>query len=319
MEPILDETCLVPCPSVGPSKRILQLARLLQALDGVGTPRVLRSVRDAADRDLAGGRGLRGWCFDRGTDRDAGRLLAFRLASQPFVDGDGGLFAVAEGPRVAEATVDGIRVFGLGLAAMTDAVAIRLVSANLSDACSVDVQVLYVDDDGEQTEKSAVLCLVDAADVDTHRALLQQKVDQSVRDGQALLRRAEELFPRLLMGDTARDQIGALRGSEPVFRQVLRHLRALNQAAADWAVDAGFSPGGISFSVESQATLDDGKLGPLRDFPTPEGFDHERWSLHTKMTGGNGARLYFRGVRRDGTGFVLIGYCGDHLPTVKYR
>lgn len=319
MEPILDETSLVPCPSVAPSRRVLQLARLLQALDRVGAPRFLRAVRDAPDRDLADGRGLRAWCFDRGTDRDAGRLLASRLASHPFVDGDDGLFAAAEGSRVAEATADGIRVFGLGLAAMTDAVATRLASAERSHSHSVDVRILFVEEDSEQTESSAVLCLVDAMDVEVHRALLQQKVDHSVRDGYTLLGRAHELFPRLLMGDKARAQIGALTGTEPVFRQVLRHLRMLNQAAVEWAAGTRFAPGGISFSVESQATLKDGNLGPLRDFPTPEGFAHERWSLHTKMTGGNGARLYFRGVRRDGAGFVLVGYCGDHLPTVRYR
>jgi hypothetical protein len=144
-------------------------------------------------------------------------------------------------------------------------------------------------------------------------------VDHSVQDGPSILRRANELFPRLLLGDTARVQLGALTGNESVFPQLLRHLRALNQAAAQWAAGTSFAPSGISFSVESQATLEDGRLGPMRDFPTPGGFAHERWSLHTKMTGGNGARLYFRGVRRDGAGFVLIGYCGDHLPTVRYR
>lgn len=319
MEPILDETSLVPCTAVTPSERILQLARLLQALDAVGAPRVLRSVRDAADRDIASGRGLRTWCFDRATNRDAGRLLATRLASQPFIDGDDGLFAVAEGNRVAEAKVDGIRVFGLGLAAMTDAVATGLVSATLSSARSVDVQILYIDEDGEQTDSSSVLCLVDVVDVEAHRAVLQQKVDHSVQDGQTLLRRANELFPRLLLGDKARDQIGTLTSAEPVFRQVLRHMRALDLAAAEWEAGTSFKPGGISFSVESQATLEDGKFGPMRDFPTPEGFSHERWTLHTKMTGGNGARLYFRGVHRDRAGLVLIGYCGDHLPTVRYR
>ena len=51
MEPILDETSLVPCPSWRPAARVLGLARTLQALDGLGAPRVLRAVREAADRD----------------------------------------------------------------------------------------------------------------------------------------------------------------------------------------------------------------------------------------------------------------------------
>ena len=318
MEPILDETSLVPCPSVAPSRRILQLARLLQSLDGVGMPRVLRSVRNATDRDLACGRGLRTWCFDPSTERDAGRLVAARLTRQQFVDGDDGLFAAAEGSRVAEATVDGKQVFGLGLAAMTDAIVTRLVSASISNASNVDVKVLYIDENKQQTESSTVLCLVEDKDVEAHRTLLQEKVNQSVQNGETLLSRASELFPRLRLGDKARTQITKLLGTEPVFRQVLRHLRALDQAAAKW-VKGSFLPEAISFSPESRATLSDGKLGPMRDFPTPEGFTHERWSLHTKMTGGNGARLYFRGVRHNGEGLVLIGYCGDHLPTVKCR
>jgi len=169
MRTILDETSLVPCPVWSPAARALDLARSLQAFDGLGAPRVLRSVRDAADRDIGNGFGLRIWCFDRATDRDAGRLLATRLASQPFIDGAGGLFAVAEGVRAVEAAVNGASALGAGLAALTDGV-----------------------------------------------------------------------------------------------------------------VDA------------------------------------ERWSLHTKLTGGGGPRLYFRAVRPESGAVVLIGYFGDHLPTVKY-
>ena len=59
MEPILDETSIVPCPSWSPAARVLGLARTLQAFDGLGAPRVLRSVRDAADTKLTGGAGAR--------------------------------------------------------------------------------------------------------------------------------------------------------------------------------------------------------------------------------------------------------------------
>lgn len=134
-----------------------------------------------------------------------------------------------------------------------------------------------------------------------------------------LLARLGELFPRLRLGTRAVDQIAALTGSEPVFRQLLRHLRALDASATRWPEGEGFEPGGVTYSVESKATLDDGTLGPMRDFPVPEGFEAERWSLHTKLTGGAGARLYFRAVRTGAEAVVLVGYFGDHLPTVRYR
>lgn len=80
-----------------------------------------------------------------------------------------------------------------------------------------------------------------------------------------------------------------------------------------------FEPEGVTYSVESTATLSDGKLGPMRDFPAPEGFAKERWSLHTKLTGGVATRLYFRAVRTEASVVVLIGYFGGHLPTVRHR
>jgi hypothetical protein len=58
--------------------------------------------------------------------------------------------------------------------------------------------------------------------------------------------------------------------------------------------------------------------GPQRDFPVPEGFKPRRWSDHTKLSGGAGARLYFHAERTDEQAVVLIGYFGDHLPTVRF-
>jgi hypothetical protein len=56
----------------------------------------------------------------------------------------------------------------------------------------------------------------------------------------------------------------------------------------------------------------------MRDFPSPEGFEQERWSLHTKLTGGAGARMYFRAIRSPEGVAVLIGYFGHHLPCMRY-
>ena len=47
--------------------------------------------------------------------------------------------------------------------------------------------------------------------------------------------RLAEMYPCLLLGDGAHEQISALRGTEPVFRQLLRHLRALEEGALEWA------------------------------------------------------------------------------------
>lgn len=319
MEPILDETSLVPCPLWSPATRVLGLARTLHAFDGLGARRVLRSVRDAADRDIGDGFGLRRWCFDRATDRDAGRLLAARLTSQPFIDGDGGLFAAAEGARAVEAKVNGVSTLGAGLAALTDGVIAPLASASRPAGGTLSVALTYIDEAGERSDAIDVPAFASADEVETQRSMLLERIDRSVADGQALLARLAELFPRLRMGPRAVDQIAALTGSEPVFRQLLRHLRALDVGAIRWPAGEAFEAGGVTFSVESKTTLDDGTFGPMRDFPVPAGFQAQRWSLHTKLTGGAGARLYFRAVRTDAEAVVLVGYFGDHLPTVRYR
>src|ERR1700744_5475191 len=112
MEPLLDETSLKPCSKRAPAERISCLAQVLQSLDEIGFPPVLRAVRAAADVPLANHQGLRYWLFEAGTERDAGLLLAGRLSSQPFIDGADGLFAAAEGKHAVEARVGASQVFG---------------------------------------------------------------------------------------------------------------------------------------------------------------------------------------------------------------
>lgn len=318
MEPILDETSVVPCPVRLPSARILELGRTLQSIDVLGARRVLRSVRDAADREFHLGRGLRAWCFDRSTDRDAGRLVAARLSAQPFIDGSDGLFARAEGRRMVQATVGHDQVLGLGLAALNDCVAVALVSEKRPRAALVEVGLSFLDDEGERREEARVLTLACATDVAEHRAEIVGRIDRSVPNGAGLVSRLDELFPRLRLGPAARAQLADLTGMEQVFPQLLRHLRALDEGAQEWPEGDPFRPRGVSFSVESRATLIHGAYGPLRDFPPPEGFNAERWSLHTKLTGGAAARLYYRPVRLPDRALVLIGYFGAHLPTVRF-
>jgi len=299
--------------------RILELARVLQALDNLGARRVLLSVRDAADRDILNGLGLQTLCFHPSTDRDSGLLLASRLSKQPFIDGKSGLFAAHEGVGAIEALVQGKFAFGAGLAALTDGFCVALASASKTNGGSVTVNLTYLDEDSERNSGIEVPSFVTENDIELQRLALMERIERAVADGRALIERVGEMFPRLRFGSKALDQLSVLTGNEPVFRQLLRHLRLLNSGAETWLPGTGFEPDGITYSVESRPTLNDGTLGPMRDFPVPAGFEAKRWSLHTKLTGGAGARLYFRAEQAETGGLVLIGYFGDHLPTVRYR
>lgn len=317
---ILDESSLVPCGAWSHALRIQILASALKALDQLGCSRVLRSVRVAADQDIGQGRGLRGWCFDKETNREAGRFIAQRLGKQPFVDGADGLFAAAEGERAIEGRAWGNTVIGLALSALTGDPAVALGSATLPGCIAVNVELTSLDGDDEIQETVPVCCVVSEDDVNQKNAIIIEKVEQSVASGSHLLGHAAELFPRLRFGQTAEQQIAETAGNQPVFHQLFRHLRALDRGAASWRDETQYSPdGAISWSPESKATLDHSRYGPLRDFPVPHGFTPRRWSNHTKLSGGSGARLYFDAERTDEQAVVLIGYFGPHLRTAQDR
>lgn len=318
MDPVLDETSLVPCLEFGPAARIDNLSNVLKALDSIGIPRALRTVSDAADRDISMGQGLRFWCFDHNSNRDAGRFIASRLSRQPFIDGPDGLMAQAEGQRALETLFNGELVYGLGLGALEGRLVASLSSGVVPYGRKVDVQVVDASTDPIAVSNVTVSTYAHRNAVTDNNLILQDIVDEGLLNGQVLLESIAEVFPHLLLGPKARESFSALSGSEPVFQQLIRHLRALNSAAEVWVEGSIYLPLGVTFSPESGQTLSHGRYGPARDFPTPEGFVAERWSFHTKLTGGSGARMYFRAVRSEGSKTVLIGYFGPHLPCVRY-
>lgn len=328
MELVLDEASLVPCQNTPPPDRVRRLAQTLKALDALGAPRILRSVRDAADRDLGGGRGLRKWCFDRQTSLDAGRLVAFRLDKAPYIDGNDGLFAAVEAARAIQPSIGGTPSLGGGYAALTDGVLALLAGSTWPPVKPVVVHLEVLTEDDEWADEVAVDAVDCKEEVTALSEPIARKIDSAVANGAALVARLPELYPNLVLGRRAVDQLTELTGSEPFYAQVLRHLRALNRAAEKWPPGTPFGPDGVTFSVEAEATLKHGRFGPLRDFPTPPGFAPERWTLHTKLTGGGGARLYYKTQELEdpqpgGVPLrrlrVAVGYVGPHLPTVRYH
>lgn len=187
----------------------------------------------------------------------------------------------------------------------------------VNTAIAVDITTLDAEEEFRETVQ--VYRLVTEDNVHQQSESIKQGIKDSVSDGSQLLERANELFPRLRFGYRAVDQIAALTGNEPVFHQLFRHLRALEQGAAAWMPGTQYSPSeAITWSPESRETLHHRNHGPLRDFPMPDGFTPRRWSNHTKLSGGAGARLYFEAERTDEIAVVLIGYFGAHLPTVRF-
>lgn len=317
MEPVLDELTLRPCDGTRMADRIRRLAGVVKRLDGLGAARVLRSVSDAALRDVGGGMGLNRWCFEESVDRDAGRLVGARLDKQPYIDGPGGLFGTLEKGRAIDPSCDGSPAVGLGYCHLTGGFALGLGGSELTGAFFRDVSLYCVDEAGDYTETSRIRLLLADSDVEDVRDDIVGRINGTIASGEDILARGDDLLPHLRFGSRAVDQLREMRGSEPHFAQVVRHLRTFEVSALDWYKSGEFAPAGITYSAESQATLQHGRYGPLRRFPTPDGFAEEQWSLHSKVAVGS-YRIYFRHVAADKDIFVLVGYVGPHLPTVDY-
>lgn len=320
MEPVLDETSLVPCTELDATERLRRLAEALQQMDRLGYPLVLRRSQYAADAVIGGGRTLRQWLSPTGNRQGVASLLLHRLAKAPYIDGEDGLMRQQEGDSVMETRVAGEPVIGLGYAAVTRSVAFCLGSGQESRGEKISVQIKSLEESGEETEELRVVqTYVDKSEVCGHEEDLLKSLYASVGSGRELVDRRADLWNLLEFGDDAVRSIATLTGNERVFRQLMRHLRSLQVAASVWQPGCPFEPS-VTSSRESPSTLQHRVHGPKRDFATPQGYRHERWSWHTKLTGGNGTRLYYRPVFPCDGGVVkvLIGYFGDHLSTVNH-
>lgn len=149
---------------------------------------------------------------------------------------------------------------------------------------------------------------------DRRRVWLRERLMSEVTDGLTLWAEIGGLFPNLRFCAEVESHLTQLDGAEPYFRQVVRHLFALELAARAWQ-EGAFEPVGTTWSDESEMTMTHGEFRRLRRMRCNG--DDVVFRLHTKPTGGN-VRIYFR-PEHGGERIVLIGYVGPHLPTVRHR
>jgi hypothetical protein len=115
---------------------------------------------------------------------------------------------------------------------------------------------------------------------------------------------------------TGTKQFRKLRSGEDKLKWVVETLEQLEECAKNW-ISQGckeFSLEGYSLDVsgESKPTLD--QYWKERTFLCPDGVNRT-FEQHIKLKSFNW-RIHFFLERK--TEKVIIGYIGDHLPTVKY-
>ena len=315
LEPVLNELSVCETGHVEP--RLVILANTLNALSRLGLPTILRHHSGALDRHVSGQVSFKAALFamNRGRAREEAQVILRRISKVPYVEE---LLTFAEGSAALEVTHDGALAFGLGHAALAETVAVSLSGIPTFDRVNVPVTVMTVSEGGVECFQDRAVQNVSRPE---HVAACQEWYTQrrwgDVRSGSDLWERRADLLPRTLFGARAETQLRGFSGRERYFSHVCRHLHLLDLGVEEWG-DSSYAPSGaLNWSQDSAQTLKHRDYGPKRDFPVPVGVAPERFSFHSKIFEGN-QRIYFLPVSTGARRQVVIGYIGDHLPTVEY-
>ncbi|MBB3061092.1 hypothetical protein [Microbulbifer rhizosphaerae] len=288
-----------------------RMSLLIQKLSEIGFSNQLRVTRDFATRTISTGYTIKNWAIDRSidTDRDLQRNLLLAASKGPYIED---LLEDAQDDFLVEYKFQGTEVFGLGLASLWNTCTVSLDADPAFSDDSLVVSFYKADDVGEEESQINVVNLASLEHLETHRNSLRESLFLDISSGPALLEKAPLFFPSLSFGKSAQSQLMAMTGSEPYFPEIVRHLDVLNATMKDLESGA-FAPRGISWSTESQPTLE--MYGQRREFGCLDG-EVRRFSLHSKLMAAN-KRIYFFPIVNEQT--VHIGYVGDHLPTVRFK
>ncbi|RUS96988.1 hypothetical protein DSM106972_085380 [Dulcicalothrix desertica PCC 7102] len=141
--------------------------------------------------------------------------------------------------------------------------------------------------------------------VQGHISWIQERLRTGVQDGIELWNRREELFPSLTFCDSVRQQLQSFNTGNPLLRQVVNRLFALEKSCKSWTEGAfDFDTLSCKASPESESRLK--RFQSQLTFRCPDGVNRN-FSLHVRMTPG-AWRLYFS--TEFGPGKLVIGYIG---------
>ena len=285
-----------------------------RAIFRLGAESTLRTTSDFMERELAWGYRVAQWLNDPAVDREERLFFKAKASKAPFLD-DLMVQAEEEQGVAIEFFLGETRALGLGMSYLWDAPAVSLDGDERFQGDTVTVLFTSLGDTGVLTEeKVEVCCLSCLPQVESRRGWIVSRIQREVRTGEDLYRRREALLPNLLFCDDAPGQLRDLSGREPYFQQVCRHLLVLNEYVGGWQ-GGTFSMAGITWSDESNETLNHLEYGRRRRFTCPDGSE-QTFSLHTKPSGGN-VRIHFLPVQEKRQAYVA--YIGPHLPTVTFR
>jgi len=215
-----------------------------------------------------------------------------------------------------EVFVGNISAEGLASCLASNGISVSLASNTAWDRPWVIGSLISLDDGADIAEsKVAIRNVANLHHWVDHSDSIRNQQKSCLTAGREIIHWRETVFPHLLFGDGAVDQLQALTGNERYFDWILTALFAAETEVANWTSGPfphGRLPGPAS--GESQTVNDSPRLRNMRMFPTDSGIEY---CEHHMKCGGANQRIHYllrTGTRRG----MVIGYIGPHLETARY-
>jgi len=290
------------------------LCETILAGSNIGIKKVLRTDGSFFQIQLAPGYFLPNWLNDRQVDEVERLFFRTIITKTPFLR-DLEPLEVTERVEFSECFFDGEKANGFLYAYLLNALSVSLLSHPKWDIPKIENVIIHQlnESSGDLEENPESLRHASRAEhLASHQTWIIEQIQDSIRDGNDIWHRKDELYRSLIFCDSIRRQLKKINSSHPVFPQVKQRLDELESYCRNWTTGA-FTPNALSTKArpESEATLQ--QFGKERRFECPDGVERE-FSWHVNLNPG-AWRLYFYPLEHERR--IIVGYIGPHLQIVS--
>ena len=268
----------------------------------------LRIPETFFNTELAAGYTVSNWIFDKQSPQEHRTYLKSQGTKSPYL---ADLPQLQQIFGISEFRFNGDVAEGLGAAFLMDALALSLDSNSVWHSSLLTLNLLQLNKEGElEPSVVEVSHASRSTDLGPHVERLTAANFASIRSGEDIWLRKQELFPGLLFVTEVEKQIGELGYHIP---HVIRKLSELQQKVSSWS-SGGFEITGLSGNPRTESTTTLEKYGEQRTFRCHDGVQRV-FSWHMSLPGG--WRIHFFPLEAERR--IIIGYVGKHLDTVKFN
>ena len=271
-----------------------------------GVKRSIRSNLDIQKIELAPQYHWWDWLKDPAVRRDLQRYFRSIATKYP---------ALLDEPEIARDILGcdyflrGERATGLGVAHLTDSLALSMLSSEIWNTPLISLEVQEaIEGEIEQRSENVRHASRWEHVRDSHSDWVRQRLASVIDNGSTLWKRSGEYFPSLIFCEAASAQMSLL--PKIALASIVRGLFQLDAYAREW-LSGPFDPDQVPCTVSPDSDSTMKRFAGERTFKCPDG-QSRTFSWHAKV---GSWRVYFD--YQVGPARLLVGYVGRHLRTVK--